>query len=147
MISHACGLVLLVTASSAFLQHVNGNTCCSCCNALLFASSMHSVVCLCLSACAIVPLNVLPVPGGKSKLLHAEYDAKVCVCAQVEKAAKLFKQAGCVQSDIKAALTSHIKHDEIDIPQDEPEEAKKVSSCSPPLSAQMLLNYCANWWS
>jgi len=50
----------------------------------------------------------------------------------VEKAAKLFKQAGCVQSDIKAALTSHIKHDEIDIPQDEPEEAKKVSPCSPP---------------
>ena len=53
------------------------------------------------------------------------------MCAQVEKAAKLFKQAGCVQSDIKAALTSHIKHDEIDIPQDEPEEAKKVSSCCP----------------
>ena len=52
--------------------------------------------------------------------------------AQVEKAAKLFKQAGCVQSDIKAALTSHIKHDEIDIPQDEPEEAKKVSSPPPP---------------
>ena len=49
----------------------------------------------------------------------------------MEKAAKLFKQAGCVQSDIKAALTSHIKHDEIDIPQDEPEEAKKVSSCPP----------------
>ncbi len=44
----------------------------------------------------------------------------------MEKAAKLFKQAGCVQSDIKAALTSHIKHDEIDIPQDEPEEAKNV---------------------
>ena len=50
----------------------------------------------------------------------------------MEKAAKLFKQAGCVQSDIKAALTSHIKHDEIDIPQDEPEEAKKVSSPPPP---------------
>lgn len=46
----------------------------------------------------------------------------------VEKAAKLFKQAGCVQSDIKAALTSHIKHDEIDIPQDEPEEAKKEAA-------------------
>ena len=54
------------------------------------------------------------------------------MCAQVEKAAKLFKQAGCVQTDIKAALTSHIKHDEIDIPQDEPEEAKKVSPSPPP---------------
>ncbi len=58
-------------------------TCCSSCNVLLFASSMHSVVCLCLSACAIVPLNVLPVSGGKAKLLHAEYDAKVCVCVCV----------------------------------------------------------------
>lgn len=43
----------------------------------------------------------------------------------VNKAAKLFRQAGCVQSDIKAALTSHIKRDEIDIPEDEPEQPKK----------------------
>ena len=49
---------------------------------------------------------------------------------QVNEAAKLFKQAGCVHSDIKAALTSHIKHDEIDIPLDEPQEAKKVDFVS-----------------
>ena len=47
-------------------------------------------------------------------------------CTQVNKAATLFRQAGCVQSDIKAALTSHIKRDEIDIPEDEPEQPKKV---------------------
>ena len=35
-----------------------------------------------------------------------------------------------MSSDIKAALTSHIKHDEIDMPEDEPEEAKKVSLLS-----------------
>ena len=45
---------------------------------------------------------------------------------QVTKAAKLFRQAGCVAGDIKAALSSHIKHDEIDIPE-EAEEPKKVS--------------------
>ena len=44
----------------------------------------------------------------------------------MNKAAKLFKQAGCVSSDIKAALTSHIKHAELDIPEDA-EEPKKVS--------------------
>ena len=49
------------------------------------------------------------------------------VKCQVTKAAKLFRQAGCVSGDIKAALTSHIKHDEIDIPE-EAEEPKKVSS-------------------
>lgn len=57
---------------------------------------------------------------------------------QVERASKLFKQAGCVQSDIKAALTSHIKHDEIDIPQDEPEEAKKVMLLSLVLPIMLL---------
>lgn len=54
---------------------------------------------------------------------------------QVNKAAKLFRQAGCVQSDIKAALTSHIKRDEIDIPEDEPEQPKKV----PPLLGRLPL--------
>ena len=60
----------------------------------------------------------------------------------MDRAAKLFKQAGCVQSDIKAALTSHIKHDEIDIPQDEPEEAKKVMLLSLVLPI-LLLRQCA----
>lgn len=48
---------------------------------------------------------------------------------QVNKAAKLFKQAGCVSGDIKAALISHIKHDEIDM-LEEAEEPKKVSPWS-----------------
>ena len=45
---------------------------------------------------------------------------------QVNEAANLFKQAGCVHTDIKAALSSHIKHDEIDIPLDLPTETDKV---------------------
>ena len=46
--------------------------------------------------------------------------------SQVSEAANLFKQAGCVHTDIKAALSSHIKHDEIDIPLDLPAETDKV---------------------
>lgn len=48
---------------------------------------------------------------------------------QVTKAAKLFKQAGCVSGDVKAALTSHIKHGEPDFPE-YTEEPKKVLACS-----------------
>lgn len=41
---------------------------------------------------------------------------------QVEKAARLFRQAGCVESDIRSALVSHIKHEELDIPAEEPKK-------------------------
>ncbi len=133
MISHACGLTLLLTASDAFLQRVNG--------AERHAPPAATRRCLfhqCILWCVCVYLRS---PLCQSMCCLFQVATQSClmlsmmlkgVCAQVEKAAKLFKQAGCVQSDIKAALTSHIKHDEIDIPQDEPEEAKKVSSCWPP---------------
>ncbi|KAL3157883.1 hypothetical protein ABBQ32_012294 [Trebouxia sp. C0010 RCD-2024] len=52
----------------------------------------------------------------------------------VTKAAKLFKQAGCVSGDIKAALTSHIKHEEIDIPQDAEEPKKEAVKGLPSLA-------------
>lgn len=52
---------------------------------------------------------------------------------QVDKAAKLFRQAGCVESDIRSALVSHLKHEELDIPVEEPQQVG-YPPCSHPAS-------------